>query len=159
MPFAISFHDLAAFHRAFCGACVERDAACDVFRDTAAETSIALARAMMDCGDEDGAAVWRQMGAPENLAMLRAYDKATGAERWRTDRPAEALRWAGVWSLTPYVLLGIALWLAVHASGVHAACSNSGTAPRPRSPASWTARWSMPATAPTSIRPRPCSTL
>ncbi len=31
-----------------------------------------------------------------------------------------ALRWAGVWSLTPYVLVGVALWLAVHASGVHA---------------------------------------
>jgi NhaA family Na+:H+ antiporter len=31
-----------------------------------------------------------------------------------------ALRWAGVWWLTPYVLVGIALWLAVHASGVHA---------------------------------------
>jgi Na+/H+ antiporter NhaA len=30
------------------------------------------------------------------------------------------LRWAGVWRLTPYVLTGIALWLAVHASGVHA---------------------------------------
>jgi Na+/H+ antiporter NhaA len=30
------------------------------------------------------------------------------------------LRWAGVWRLTPYVLVGIALWLAVHASGVHA---------------------------------------
>jgi NhaA family Na+:H+ antiporter len=30
-----------------------------------------------------------------------------------------ALRWAGVWRLTPYVLTGIALWLAVHHSGVH----------------------------------------
>jgi Na+/H+ antiporter NhaA len=30
------------------------------------------------------------------------------------------LRWAGVWRLTPYVLTGLALWLAVHASGVHA---------------------------------------
>ena len=29
------------------------------------------------------------------------------------------LRWAGVWRLTPYVLVGIALWLAVQASGVH----------------------------------------
>jgi Na+:H+ antiporter, NhaA family len=29
------------------------------------------------------------------------------------------LRWAGVWRLTPYVLTGIALWLAVHESGVH----------------------------------------
>jgi Na+:H+ antiporter, NhaA family len=31
-----------------------------------------------------------------------------------------ALRWLGVWRLTPYVLTGIALWLAVQASGVHA---------------------------------------
>jgi Na+/H+ antiporter NhaA len=31
-----------------------------------------------------------------------------------------ALRWVGVWRLTPYVVVGIALWLAVHASGVHA---------------------------------------
>ncbi|MGY1813527.1 Na+/H+ antiporter NhaA [Blastococcus sp. SYSU D00820] len=31
-----------------------------------------------------------------------------------------ALRWAGVWRLTPYLLVGGALWLAVHASGVHA---------------------------------------
>ncbi|MCU1658133.1 MAG: Na+/H+ antiporter NhaA [Pseudonocardiales bacterium] len=30
-----------------------------------------------------------------------------------------ALRWLGVWRLTPYVLVGIALWLAVQASGVH----------------------------------------
>ncbi|SDO18186.1 sodium/proton antiporter, NhaA family [Klenkia soli] len=30
------------------------------------------------------------------------------------------LRWIGVWKLTPYVLTGIALWLAVHESGVHA---------------------------------------
>ena len=30
-----------------------------------------------------------------------------------------ALRWAGVWRLTPYVVVGIALWLAVQASGVH----------------------------------------
>jgi NhaA family Na+:H+ antiporter len=29
------------------------------------------------------------------------------------------LRWLGVWRLTPYVLTGIALWVAVHASGVH----------------------------------------
>jgi NhaA family Na+:H+ antiporter len=29
------------------------------------------------------------------------------------------LRWAGVWRLYPYVLVGIALWLAVQASGVH----------------------------------------
>jgi Na+/H+ antiporter NhaA len=29
------------------------------------------------------------------------------------------LRWAGVWRLWPYVLTGVALWLAVHASGVH----------------------------------------
>jgi Na+/H+ antiporter NhaA len=29
------------------------------------------------------------------------------------------LRWAGVWRLTPYVVVGIALWLAVQASGVH----------------------------------------
>lgn len=31
-----------------------------------------------------------------------------------------ALRWLGVWRLTPYALVGIALWLAVNASGVHA---------------------------------------
>jgi NhaA family Na+:H+ antiporter len=31
-----------------------------------------------------------------------------------------ALRWAGIWRLTPYVLVGIALWMAVHSSGVHA---------------------------------------
>src|SRR5215212_5611092 len=31
-----------------------------------------------------------------------------------------ALRWLGVWRLTPYVLTGIALWVAVHESGVHA---------------------------------------
>ena len=30
-----------------------------------------------------------------------------------------ALRWAGVWRLSPYVLVGIALWLAVQSSGVH----------------------------------------
>jgi Na+/H+ antiporter NhaA len=30
------------------------------------------------------------------------------------------LRWAGVWRLSPYVLAGIALWLAVYESGVHA---------------------------------------
>lgn len=30
------------------------------------------------------------------------------------------LRWAGVWRLSPYVPAGIALWLAVHESGVHA---------------------------------------
>lgn len=30
------------------------------------------------------------------------------------------MRWLGVWRLTPYVLIGIALWVAVHASGVHA---------------------------------------
>jgi Na+/H+ antiporter NhaA len=30
------------------------------------------------------------------------------------------LRWMGVWRLTPYVLGGLALWLAVHESGVHA---------------------------------------
>jgi NhaA family Na+:H+ antiporter len=29
------------------------------------------------------------------------------------------LRWAGVWRLTPYMLVGVALWLAVQASGVH----------------------------------------
>ncbi|MCW2701607.1 MAG: Na+/H+ antiporter NhaA [Blastococcus sp.] len=29
------------------------------------------------------------------------------------------LRWVGVWRLWPYVLVGIALWLAVHESGVH----------------------------------------
>ncbi|MFP5371297.1 MAG: Na+/H+ antiporter NhaA [Actinomycetes bacterium] len=29
------------------------------------------------------------------------------------------LRWAGVWRLTPYVVTGVALWLAVHESGVH----------------------------------------
>ena len=29
------------------------------------------------------------------------------------------LRWAGVWQLLPYVLVGVALWGAVHASGVH----------------------------------------
>jgi len=29
------------------------------------------------------------------------------------------LRWAGVWRLWPYVLVGIALWLAVYSSGVH----------------------------------------
>ena len=31
-----------------------------------------------------------------------------------------ALRWLGVWRLTPYVVTGVALWLAVHESGVHA---------------------------------------
>lgn len=31
-----------------------------------------------------------------------------------------ALRWLGVWRLTPYALVGLALWLAVNASGVHA---------------------------------------
>jgi Na+:H+ antiporter, NhaA family len=30
------------------------------------------------------------------------------------------LRWAGVWRLTPSLLVCMALWLAVHASGVHA---------------------------------------
>jgi Na+:H+ antiporter, NhaA family len=30
------------------------------------------------------------------------------------------LRWLGVWRLTPYVVIGVALWFAVHASGVHA---------------------------------------
>lgn len=30
------------------------------------------------------------------------------------------LRWLGVWQLAPYVMLGIALWFAVHQSGVHA---------------------------------------
>jgi NhaA family Na+:H+ antiporter len=29
------------------------------------------------------------------------------------------LRWLGVWRLGPYILVGIALWLAVNASGVH----------------------------------------
>src|SRR3954454_19827081 len=29
------------------------------------------------------------------------------------------LRWAGVWRVSPYVLVGIALWFAVQASGVH----------------------------------------
>lgn len=31
--------------------------------DKAAETSIALARAMLDCGDEDGAEIWKQIAA------------------------------------------------------------------------------------------------
>ncbi|MBL7490606.1 Na+/H+ antiporter NhaA [Frankia sp. AgB1.9] len=30
------------------------------------------------------------------------------------------LRWMGVWQLTPYLLAALLLWLAVHASGVHA---------------------------------------
>lgn len=30
------------------------------------------------------------------------------------------LRWQGVWRLSPYVLVGVGLWLAVHGSGVHA---------------------------------------
>jgi Na+/H+ antiporter NhaA len=30
------------------------------------------------------------------------------------------LRWLGVWRVTPYVVVGLALWLAVHESGVHA---------------------------------------
>ena len=30
------------------------------------------------------------------------------------------MRWMGVWRLSPYVLVGIALWLTVHESGVHA---------------------------------------
>jgi Na+/H+ antiporter NhaA len=30
------------------------------------------------------------------------------------------MRWMGVWRLTPYALVGVALWLAVHQSGVHA---------------------------------------
>lgn len=30
-----------------------------------------------------------------------------------------ALQWARVWRLTPYVLVGLALWAAVYASGVH----------------------------------------
>jgi Na+:H+ antiporter, NhaA family len=29
------------------------------------------------------------------------------------------LRWLGVWRLAPYVLLGVALWIATYASGVH----------------------------------------
>jgi Na+/H+ antiporter NhaA len=29
------------------------------------------------------------------------------------------LRWAGVWQLGPYLLVGLGLWLAVYASGVH----------------------------------------
>src|SRR5215207_4128598 len=29
------------------------------------------------------------------------------------------LRWAGVWRLAPFVLVGVALWVAVYASGVH----------------------------------------
>lgn len=31
-----------------------------------------------------------------------------------------ALRWLRVWRLLPYAVVGVALWLAVHASGVHA---------------------------------------
>ncbi|WP_240644122.1 Na+/H+ antiporter NhaA [Antribacter gilvus] len=31
-----------------------------------------------------------------------------------------ALRWLGVWQVGPYVAAGVALWVAVHASGVHA---------------------------------------
>lgn len=31
--------------------------------DKAAETSTALARAMQDCGDEDGAAIWQRIAA------------------------------------------------------------------------------------------------
>lgn len=30
------------------------------------------------------------------------------------------LRWMGVWQVGPYVAAGVALWVAVHASGVHA---------------------------------------
>jgi Na+/H+ antiporter NhaA len=30
-----------------------------------------------------------------------------------------ALRWLGVWQLTPYVLVGVALWYAVYRSGLH----------------------------------------
>jgi NhaA family Na+:H+ antiporter len=29
------------------------------------------------------------------------------------------IRWAGVWQLPPYILLGVALWVAVFASGLH----------------------------------------
>lgn len=29
------------------------------------------------------------------------------------------LRWAGVWQLAPYVLVGLALWAAIYASGLH----------------------------------------
>lgn len=29
------------------------------------------------------------------------------------------LRWLGVWRLTPYIVVGLALWLAVHEAGVH----------------------------------------
>jgi NhaA family Na+:H+ antiporter len=31
-----------------------------------------------------------------------------------------AMRWAGVWRVEPYILVGLVLWGAVHASGVHA---------------------------------------
>src|SRR5207302_3029318 len=30
-----------------------------------------------------------------------------------------ALRWARVWQLTPYLVVGLGLWAAVYASGVH----------------------------------------
>jgi Na+:H+ antiporter, NhaA family len=30
-----------------------------------------------------------------------------------------AMRWMGVWRLTPYVLVGLGLWIATYASGVH----------------------------------------
>jgi Na+/H+ antiporter NhaA len=66
-------------------------------------------------------AIVDDIGAISVMAIFYTDDLHTGALVVAALLVAvlAGLRWAGVWRLTPYVLVGIALWLAVQSSGVH----------------------------------------
>jgi Na+:H+ antiporter, NhaA family len=66
-------------------------------------------------------AIVDDIGAISVMAIFYTHDLHTGALGVAALLVAvlAGLRWAGVWRLTPYVLVGVALWLAVQASGVH----------------------------------------
>jgi Na+/H+ antiporter NhaA len=66
-------------------------------------------------------AIVDDIGAISVMAIFYTDDLHTGALVVAAVLVAvlAGLRWAGVWRLTPYVLVGIALWLAVQSSGVH----------------------------------------
>ena len=67
-------------------------------------------------------AIVDDIGAITVMALFYTDDVDVDRARRRrasSCRHCWALRWAGVWRLTPYVLVGIALWVAVQASGVH----------------------------------------